>query len=108
MARKCRFRFGLPIVFAGRPSVGGGGPGYRPVRLAAVANFGAFGGVLADSGLSDAKSPQRIFRCGLDCCDDENQSVSCPTCQLFDVQICSTGRLQSAGNNNRPAMPVLA
>jgi hypothetical protein len=27
MARKHRFRFGLPIVFAGRPSVGGVGLG---------------------------------------------------------------------------------
>jgi len=48
---KCRFRFGLPIVFAGRRSVGG--PGYRSVQLVAVANSGAPGSVLADSDLSD-------------------------------------------------------
>jgi hypothetical protein len=30
MARKRRFRFGLPIVFAGRRSVGGVGLGCRP------------------------------------------------------------------------------
>jgi hypothetical protein len=36
MARKRRFRFGLPIVFAGRPSVGGIGPGW----FAAAAGFG--------------------------------------------------------------------
>jgi len=53
MARKCRFRFGLPIAFAGRRSVGGGGPGYLRVQFAAVANSGALGSVLADSGLSD-------------------------------------------------------
>jgi hypothetical protein len=30
MARKRRFRFGLPIVLAGRRSVGGVGPGCQP------------------------------------------------------------------------------
>jgi hypothetical protein len=80
MARKRRFRFGLPIVFAGRPSVGGVGPGCQPVRLAAVANF-------RRARQSDSKSPQRVFRCGPNCYDDENISVSCPTCQLFDGQI---------------------
>ena len=30
MARKRRFRFGLPTVFAGRPSVGGVGLGCQP------------------------------------------------------------------------------
>ena len=30
MARKRRFRFGLPIVFAGRPPVGGVGLGCQP------------------------------------------------------------------------------
>jgi hypothetical protein len=30
MARKRRLRFGLPIVFAGRPSVGGVGFGCQP------------------------------------------------------------------------------
>jgi hypothetical protein len=30
MARKRRFRFGLPTVFAGRPSVGGVGLGCEP------------------------------------------------------------------------------
>jgi len=53
MARTCRFRFGLPIVFAGRPSIGGSGPGYRSVQLVAVANSGVPGSVLADSDLSD-------------------------------------------------------
>jgi hypothetical protein len=62
MARKRCFRFGLPIVFAGRPSVGGVGLGCQPIRLAAAARFGALGGVWPDSVLSDSKSPRRIFR----------------------------------------------
>ena len=81
MARKRRFRFGLPIVFAGRPSVGGVGLGCQPIRLAAAARFGALGSVLPDSILSDSKSPQRIFRRGLNSCDDEDMPVICPTCQ---------------------------
>jgi hypothetical protein len=40
MARKRRFRFGLPTVFAGRRSVGGVGLGCRPIRFVA-ARFGA-------------------------------------------------------------------
>ena len=36
MARKRRFRLCLPIVFAGRPSVGGGGLGCQPIRFAAA------------------------------------------------------------------------
>lgn len=44
MARKRRFRFGLPTVFAGRPSVGGVGLGCQPIRLVA-ARFGALGSV---------------------------------------------------------------
>ena len=36
MARKRRFRFGLPTVFAGRPSVGGVGLGCQPIRFAAA------------------------------------------------------------------------
>jgi hypothetical protein len=35
MARKRRFRFGLPTVFAGRRSVGGVGLGCQPIRFAA-------------------------------------------------------------------------
>ena len=87
MARKRRFRFGLPIVFAGRPSVGGVGPGCQPIRFAAAARFDALGSVLPDSVLSDSKSPQRIFRCGLNSCDYEDMPVICPTCQLFDAEI---------------------
>ena len=45
MARKRRFRFGLPAVFAGRPSVGGVGLGCRPIRFAAAARFGVLGSV---------------------------------------------------------------
>jgi hypothetical protein len=41
MARKRRFRFGLPIVFAGRPSVGGIGLGW----FAAAAGFGPLGSI---------------------------------------------------------------
>jgi hypothetical protein len=37
MARKRRFRFGLPIVFAGRPSVSGVGLDCQPIRFAAAA-----------------------------------------------------------------------
>ena len=43
--------------------------------------FGALGSVLPDSVLSDSKSPQRIFRGGLNSCDDEDMQVICPTCQ---------------------------
>ena len=81
MARKRRFRFGLPTVVAGRPSVGGVGLGCQPIRFAAAARFGALGGVLSDSGVSDSKSPRRIFRRGLTSCDDEGMPVICPTCQ---------------------------
>jgi hypothetical protein len=42
-------RFGLPIVFAGRPSVGGVGLGW----FAAAARFVALGSVLPASVLSD-------------------------------------------------------
>jgi hypothetical protein len=79
MARKCRFRFGLPTVFAGRPSVGGVGLGCQPIRFAAAARFGALGSVLPDSVLSDSKSPRRIFRRGLNSCDDGDMQVICPT-----------------------------
>jgi hypothetical protein len=37
MARKRRFRFGLPIVFAGRPSFGGVGLGCQPILFTAAA-----------------------------------------------------------------------
>jgi hypothetical protein len=83
MARKHRLRFGLPIVFAGRPSVGGVGLGCQPIRFAAAARFGALGSVLPDSVLSDSKSPQRIFRRGLNSCGDEDMPVICPTCQII-------------------------
>ena len=83
MARKRRFRFGLPIVFAGRPSVGGVGLGCQPIRFAAAARFGGFRSVLPDSVLSDSKSPRRIFRRGLNSCDDEDMPVICPTCQII-------------------------
>ena len=49
MARKHSFRFGLPIVFAGRPSVGGVGLDCQPIRFAAAATFGALGSVWPDS-----------------------------------------------------------
>ncbi|MDO8397219.1 MAG: hypothetical protein Q7T45_05320 [Bradyrhizobium sp.] len=77
MALKRRFRFGLPIVFAGRPSVGGVGLGCQPIRFAAAAS------VLPDSVSSDSKSPRRIFRRGLKSCDDEDMPVICPTCQII-------------------------
>src|SRR5450756_2575540 len=79
MARKRRFWFGLPTVFAGRPSVGGVGLGCQPIRFAA--RFGALGSVLPDSVSPDSKSPRRIFRRGLNSCDDEDMPVICPTCQ---------------------------
>jgi len=82
MARRRRFRFGLPIVFAGRPPVGGVGLGCQPIRFAAAASFSALGGVLPDGALSESKSPQRIFRRGLNSCDGENMPVICPTCQI--------------------------
>jgi hypothetical protein len=79
MARKRRFRFGLPIVFAGRPSVGGVGLGW----FVAAARFVALGSVLPDSVLPESKSPQRVFRRGLCSSDDEDMSVICPTCQII-------------------------
>jgi hypothetical protein len=78
MARKRSFRFGLPIVFAGRPSVGGVGLGRQSIRWAA--RFGAPGSVWPDS-VSDSKSPRRIYRRGLNSCDHEDMPVICPTCQ---------------------------
>jgi hypothetical protein len=56
MARKRRFRFGLPIVLAGRPSVGGVGGGCQPIRFAAAATFCALGSLIqkARSGFSGA------------------------------------------------------
>ena len=83
MARKRRLRFGLPIVFAGRPSVGGVGLGCQQIRFAAAARFGALGSVLPDSVLSDSKSPRRIFRRGLNSCDDEDMPVICPDVAPF-------------------------
>jgi hypothetical protein len=80
MARRHSFRFGLPILFAGRPPIGGVGLGSQPVRFAAATRFGALGSALPDSGLSDSKSPRRIFRRGLNSCDDEDMPVICPTC----------------------------
>ena len=91
MARKRRFRFGLPIVFVGRPSFGGGGLGCQFIRFAGAARFGSLGGRLPDSLLSESKSPQRIIRRGPNSCDDEEVPVICPTCQII-----STRRLQSA------------
>jgi hypothetical protein len=85
MARRRQFRFGLPIVLAGRPSVGGVGLGCQPIRYAAAARFGAFGSVLPDSVLSDSKSPRRIFRRGL-------------TGDLLDMSNYLTPRLQGAGS----------
>jgi hypothetical protein len=79
MARKRRLRFGLPIVFAGRPSVGGVGLGCQPIRFAAAARFGALRSVLPDSVLSDSKSPRRIFQRGPKSCDDGDMQVICPT-----------------------------
>jgi hypothetical protein len=83
MARKRRFRFGLSIVFAGRPPVGGAGLGCQAIRFAAAARFGALGSVcvLPDGVLSDSKSPRRSFRRGLNSCDDEDMPVICSTCQ---------------------------
>ena len=83
MARKRRLQFGLPIVFAGRPSVGGVGLGCQPIRFAAAARFGALGSVLPDSVLSDSKSPRRMFPRELNSCDDEDMPVICPTCQII-------------------------
>jgi hypothetical protein len=83
MARKRRFRFGLPIVFAGRLSVGGVGLGCQPIRFAAAVRFGAIGSVSPDSVLSDSKSPRRMFRRGLNSCDDEDMPVICPDVAPF-------------------------
>jgi hypothetical protein len=52
-----------------------------PIRFAAAARFGALGSVLPDSVLSDSKSPRRLFRRGLNFCDNEDMPVICPTCQ---------------------------
>jgi hypothetical protein len=63
------------------------GLGCQPIRFAAAARFDALGSVLPDGVLSDSKSPQRIFRRGLNSCDDEDIPVIFPTCQLFDAEI---------------------
>ena len=76
MARKHSFRFGLPAVFAARPSVGG-----AALAVSQAARFGAPGSGWPDSVLSDSKSPRRSFRRGLGSCDDEDMPVICPTCQ---------------------------
>jgi hypothetical protein len=52
-----------------------------------VAKFGALGSALPDSVLSDAKNPRRIFRRGLNSCDDEDIPVICPTCQIINAEI---------------------
>ena len=74
-------RIVVPTFFAGRPPVGGVGLGCQPIRFAAAARFGALGSVLPDSVLSYSKSPRRIFRRGLNSCNDEDMPVICPTCQ---------------------------
>jgi hypothetical protein len=103
MARKRRFRFGLPIVFAGRPSAGGVGLGW----FAAAARFGALGSVLPDSVLSDSKSPQRIFRRGLNSCDDEDMPVICPTCQIIWRGDCgATGAAEITTVRQCPSLPI--
>jgi hypothetical protein len=65
MARKRRFRYGFLIVFAGRPSVGGVGLGCQPIRFAAAARFGALGGVLPNSVLSNKKARTVFSGAGL-------------------------------------------
>jgi hypothetical protein len=51
------------------------------LAVSQAARFGALGSVLPDSVLSDSKSPRRIFRRGLNSCDDEDMQVICPTSQ---------------------------
>ena len=46
-----------------------------------AARFGALASVWPDSVSSDSKSPRRIFRRGLNSCDDEDMPVICPACQ---------------------------
>jgi len=99
MARKRQFRFGLPIVFAGRPSVGGGGLGCQSIRFDAVARFGALGSVLPDNASPDSKNPRRIFQRGLDSCGDENMPVICPTCKIIR---CADGRAPRAAEITNP------
>jgi hypothetical protein len=80
-ARKHRFRFARPSPL----------PGARlsAVSASAVGEFGsprrpgsARSAVYSpDSVSSDRKSPRRIFRRGLGCCDHEDMPVICPTCQ---------------------------
>ena len=60
MARKRRFRFGLPIVFAGRPSVGGVGLGCQPIRFVA-ARFGALGPVYGLTAYCQIQKPAADF-----------------------------------------------
>jgi hypothetical protein len=72
---------GLPIVFAGRPSVGGVGLGCQPIGSLRRPGSARSAAGLPDSVLSDSKSPRRIFRRGLNSCDHEDIPVICPTCQ---------------------------
>jgi hypothetical protein len=50
-------------------------------RKRRLVRFGALGSAWPDSASSDSKSPQRIFRRGLNSCDDEDMPVICPTSQ---------------------------
>ena len=61
MARKRRFRFGWPTVFAGRPSVGGVGLGCQAFRFAAAARFGALGGGWPSGRIAGCKKPAADF-----------------------------------------------
>jgi len=56
MVQKRRFRFGLPVVFAGLPSVGGVGLGCQPIWFAAAARLGGFGSILPDTVLRIEKA----------------------------------------------------
>jgi hypothetical protein len=85
MARKHRFRFGLPDVFAGRSSVVQGRRWLivNSVCCAPHDGRGAEDWRRDKRPPSDSKSPRPIFRRGLDYCDDEYMPVICPTAQVL-------------------------
>ena len=64
MARKRRFRFGLPVASSGQ-SVGGVGLSCQPIWFAAETTLDGLGSILPNSVLSDSKSPRRISDAGL-------------------------------------------
>ena len=74
-------RFGFAHRLRREPVCRRGRPRLLANSVRRRGRFGALSGVWPDSVSPDSKSPRRIFRRGLNSCDDENMPVICPTCQ---------------------------